>query len=247
MKVCIDAGHNDKGFDTGASGNGLREQDVNFEVAHKLADLLRNNGIEVIETRPTKNTNLGYDLNSSLKARSTFANDSKADYFISIHCNAGGGIGTETYISGIGGNAEKIAKKVNSEIVNTLKTTNRGVKVNNLYVLNKTDMPAVLIELGFIDNVYDSEKLRNKQDDFATSIAKGFLDFLGIAFKGNETAPESKNQYSYDNTVEHMIKLGITTTDNMAYWEKCLTGTEALNKDNVRAIFDRFISKIYEK
>lgn len=56
-----------------------------------------------------------------------------------------------------------------------------------------------------------------------------------------------KNKYSYDNTVEHLIRLGITSIDNMEYWEKCLSGTEELNKDNVRAIFDRLISEVYKK
>ena len=55
------------------------------------------------------------------------------------------------------------------------------------------------------------------------------------------------NKYSYDNTVEHLIRLGVTTTENMAYWEKALDGREPLNKDNVRAIFDRLIAKVYNK
>lgn len=55
-----------------------------------------------------------------------------------------------------------------------------------------------------------------------------------------------KNKYSYDNTVEHMVRLGITKQENMEYWEKSLDGREPLNKENVRAIFDRFISKVYE-
>ena len=56
-----------------------------------------------------------------------------------------------------------------------------------------------------------------------------------------------KNKYSYDNTVEHLIRLGITKKENMEYWEKCLNGTEELNKDNVRAIFDRLIAEVYKK
>ena len=56
-----------------------------------------------------------------------------------------------------------------------------------------------------------------------------------------------KNIYSYDNTVEHLIRLGITDKANMQYWEKVLAGTEPLNKDNVRTIFDRLITKISEK
>lgn len=52
------------------------------------------------------------------------------------------------------------------------------------------------------------------------------------------------NIYSYDDTVENLIKLGITDKANMEYWEKALSGREPLNKDNVRTIFDRLIEKI---
>jgi N-acetyl-anhydromuramyl-L-alanine amidase AmpD len=55
------------------------------------------------------------------------------------------------------------------------------------------------------------------------------------------------NKYSYDNTVDNLIRLGVTTTENMAYWEKVLDGREPLNKDNVRTIFDRLIAKVYNK
>jgi hypothetical protein len=56
-----------------------------------------------------------------------------------------------------------------------------------------------------------------------------------------------KNIYSYDNTVEHLIRLGITNVENMGYWEKTLDGREPLDKDNVRALFDRLIAKVYNK
>ena len=55
-----------------------------------------------------------------------------------------------------------------------------------------------------------------------------------------------KNIYSYDNTVEHLIRLEITDISNMQYWEKALSGKEPLNKNNVRTIFDRLIKKCYE-
>ena len=55
-----------------------------------------------------------------------------------------------------------------------------------------------------------------------------------------------KNIYSYDNTVEHLIRLKITDISNMQYWEQALAGTEPLNKENVRTLFDRLIAKIYE-
>ena len=51
------------------------------------------------------------------------------------------------------------------------------------------------------------------------------------------------NKYSYDDTVDNLISLGITSIENMEYWEKCLDGREKLNKDNVRTIFERLIER----
>ena len=62
-----------------------------------------------------------------------------------------------------------------------------------------------------------------------------------------EKVEKMANKYSYDNTVEHLIRLGITDVENRAYWEKALDGREALDKDNVRALFDRLIAKVYNK
>lgn len=65
-----------------------------------------------------------------------------------------------------------------------------------------------------------------------------------ICFERKQTM---QNKYSYDNTVEHLIRLGITDKENMTYWEKCLDGREPFDKKNVRIIFDRLISKVYDK
>ena len=98
MKICIDAGHNYSGFNTGATGNGLREQDVSFYIADKLKNLFENIGVDVLMTRPTLATNCGKDNATSLSYRYNLANSSNCDLFISIHCNAGGGRGTETLV-----------------------------------------------------------------------------------------------------------------------------------------------------
>ena len=83
-------------------------------------------------------------------------------------------MGTETYIYSQFSKAKDIADKIQDSIVNRLGTKNRGVKINpSLYVLKNTNMPAVLIETAFIDNAEDSEKLRNRADDFASAIAYG--------------------------------------------------------------------------
>ena len=108
------------------------------------------------------------------------ANGWTADVFVSIHCNAAGGDaqGTETLVCCDGGKAGKLARCIQSQIVDSLGTVDRGVKERpNLIVLKETDMPAVLVETAFIDNDYDAELLTNNQDDFARAIARGITDY----------------------------------------------------------------------
>jgi len=102
IKIYIDQGHNPEGINAGAEGNGLREQDINYEVGIYLAELLRENGnFDVRLSRPTPETTLGTSNATSLQARVNDANSWGADYFISIHSNASENEnvnGTEVYV-----------------------------------------------------------------------------------------------------------------------------------------------------
>ncbi len=180
MKICIDSGHNYDKYDTGAVGNGLKEQVVTFEIADRLRKLLVETGIEVIMTRQRLCDNVGKNAKESINERARIANINKCDLFVSIHCNAGGGTGTETLICGTGGKAEVLAKAVNNKIAKDLMLKNRGVKVrSDLGVLRLTNMPAILVETAFIDNKSDAELLKNNKDGFAKAIFDGIMEFLG--------------------------------------------------------------------
>ena len=74
-KLFIDGGHNNNSWNTGAAGNGLKEQDINFAVAKLLAEILEKNGVEIKLSRPTKETNLGTSNASSLQIRVSMANN----------------------------------------------------------------------------------------------------------------------------------------------------------------------------
>ena len=174
MKIFIDAGHNYSGCDTGAQGNGLREQDITFIIAKKLRDLLKNDGHAVKMSRNALTDNIGTTLNESLKKRVQMSNDWGAELFISLHTNAGGGKGTETYVYSTKSGAMTYAQKIQKSIVQNLGMTDRGVKASpDLYVLANTKAPALLVETAFIDNIADAYDLANHPEKFAFAIYEG--------------------------------------------------------------------------
>ena len=185
IKIYIDQGHNPEGVNAGAEGNGMREQDINYEVGIYLAELLRDNGnFSVRLSRPTAQTSLGTTNSTSLQARVNDANTWNADYFISIHTNAAenpAANGTEVYVYSQSSAAYRLAQDIQDSIVDTLGTKDLGVKINtSLYVLRKTSMPALLIELAFITNSEDAELLRNDRYLFAYAIYRGILDYFNL-------------------------------------------------------------------
>lgn len=180
MKICIDAGHNHSGWDTGATANGLREQDVTFDIAAILKNILNQHKIETVLTRESATQNLGTSVNSSLKQRVQRSNLERCDYFVSLHCNAGGGTGTEVLVIKKGGKAELLAEAVLLEITKQFSLQSRGVKEANLLVLRETDCPAILVETAFLDHPSDAQLLKTKREEFARAIAWGILQFLGI-------------------------------------------------------------------
>lgn len=183
IKIFIDPGHNYSGWDTGANGKNTREQEVTFQIASHLCDILKINGIEIKMSRNKLEDNVGSSVSSSLKARADSANRWGADYFISLHCNSyttSAANGTETLILSKDGKAEQLAYAINRNITKQLGMYDRGVKEQNLYVLRNTTMPAVLVEMGFITNEADEWKLINRQLEFANAIADRILGYLGI-------------------------------------------------------------------
>jgi len=170
MKIVIDPGHGGK--DPGAVGpNGLKEAHVNLAVAQKVAERLRKAGVEVKLTRTS-------DVFVGLPHRCNIANSFGADYVISIHCNSAGtpeAKGAETYCYKFGGKGEVLAKAIQAELIAATRRVNRGVKTANYYVLRHTSMPAVLVEIAFINNPEEEALLASDefQQRAAEAIARG--------------------------------------------------------------------------
>lgn len=186
IKIYIDQGHNPRDFNTGAEGNGLYEQDITYEIGRRLYNLLLSNPeFEPRLSRPTPDTVLGTSNSSSLVSRVNEANSWGADIFISLHNNAAENSAASGNEALIYSPSSTVAKALAEDILEQLTLTtglrNRGVVYRpGLYVLKKTEMPAVLVEMGFISNPYDAELLSESPYLFSTGIYRGILKYYGL-------------------------------------------------------------------
>lgn len=187
IKIFIDQGHNPTGYhNIGASWYGLNEQDITYQVGVYLAEMLNNDPrFEARLSRPTPTTVLGTNNSTSLIERVRMANTWPANYFISIHANANLNTainGTEVYIYRYYTQANWLAEQVMDGIVETVGTKNNGIRTNpSLYVLRKTKMPAILVEMAYLSNPSDAEKLKNDQYQFAYGIYIGIMRYFGFS------------------------------------------------------------------
>lgn len=162
MKINLDMGH----VLAGAEGCGKREQDCTREIGYKVKAKLEALGHSVCVC----SVDSASTVSESLAARVNKANANGGDLYVSIHLNAGGGHGTEVYT--YQGKELSAARNVLNNIC-SLGYTNRGIKSANLYVINHTSMPAMLIECCFIDSSEDMN--RYNAEDIANEIVKGLL------------------------------------------------------------------------
>ena len=181
-KVTIDAGHG--GYDGGANYNGRLEKNDNLEIALAVGELLEQNGIEVGYTRIT-------DVYDSPNEKARIANEQGSDLFVSIHRNSSPNpdtySGVETLLYEESGLKRDVANAINEELAE-VGFNNLGLNVRkDLTVLRRTRMPAVLVEVGFINTDADNQLLDNSFDETARAIANGIYKTL----TGNEL-PEAR-------------------------------------------------------
>ena len=175
--VVIDPGHG--GRDSGAVGiNGLKETDVVLDVSRIVTKILIQKGISV---RMTRNKDVELDLSP----RVSLANKTDSDIFVSIHANASRG--KKRYINGIetfyysGWKGRLLAEKIQKEILRVSPgSPDRGVRRGRYFVIKKTNMPAVLVEIGFVTGRLDARRLEKRihRKRVAYAIAKGILQYL---------------------------------------------------------------------
>ena len=186
IKVYIDQGHNPRSYNTGAEGNGYFEQDITYRIGILLNGYFANNpNFETRLSRPTSETILGTSNTTSLTARVRDANTWGADLFVSLHTNASvnpAANGAECLIYSYSSTeALAVAEDILEQMTLITGLRDRGiVERPGLYVLRRTQMPAVVVEMGFITNASDAELLANSPNLFALGIYRGILRYYGL-------------------------------------------------------------------
>ncbi|MEE1032085.1 MAG: N-acetylmuramoyl-L-alanine amidase [Ruminococcus sp.] len=172
-KIVIDAGHG--GEDPGAVYQGRQEKDDNLQLALAVGNILKEHGLDVIYTRTT-------DIYQTPFEKAQIANHAGADFFVSIHRNSSPQPnqynGVETLVYDKSGIKLEMAENIN-EALEEVGFKNLGVKARpGLVVLRRTRMPAVLVEVGFINSDVDNQLLDEKFDETAQAIADGILETI---------------------------------------------------------------------
>ncbi|MFC7784113.1 N-acetylmuramoyl-L-alanine amidase [Rossellomorea sp. GCM10028870] len=186
--LMIDPGHG--GLDPGATYRGFEEKVFNLSTARIVQNyLMENYKVNIIMTRTE-------DKTLSLSDRSTLANVSQPDFFLSIHHNAGGGSGFESYVYSGSVPAQTFIYQniIHDAVMTAIKPFNvvdRGKKRDNFHVLRETNMPSLLVEVLFVDNPRDISLLNNAEfrNAVAVAIARGIAKAL-------ELPPKSDNKKS---------------------------------------------------
>jgi len=210
VKVFIDAGHG--GTDPGAVGNGLQEKNLTLQISTRIRDILlaEYNNVSVLMSRTG-------DTFPSLAARTNQANSWGADFFLSVHINAGGGTGYEDFIyPGSGAPTPTYQSNIHSEILKLVNFTDRGKKQQNFHVLRESNMPALLTENGFIDNTNDAAKL--KTASFIEALARGHVNGIVKCFNLPKKSTATYHTVVSGDTVYSLSQRYDSTAQQIKDW-----------------------------
>lgn len=189
--VVVDAGHGS--VDSGACFENLEEKHINLQVALFVKELLEQSNIKVVMTR-TDDSLYNQSRNDDLIHRVKITNDVNPDCFVSIHVNkfpTSEPFGGQAYY--FAGEASKLlAEKIQHELKSIQPENYRSIGTGNYLVLKRTRCPAVIVEIGFISNPGDRERITNRDEQYriAKAIRNGVVNYLN---NPNPVAPGKEN------------------------------------------------------
>ena len=194
-RIALDAGHG--GSDPGAEYKGRQEKEDTLDLTLAVGDILKKNGIDVYYTRTT-------DEYETPFKKATDANNSGADLFVSIHRNSSENpnqySGVETLVYSDTGLKAEVARNINNQLEDA-GFKNLGVdERKNLVVLKRTKMPAVIVEVRFINNDKDNYLFDKEFDSIAQAFADGILESIPSGSPGNTTSNKSNRTDNNNNS-----------------------------------------------
>lgn len=195
MLIAANAGHC-PGLDPGACGHLRTEANLAKQYVELINKYLNAVGINTI-----------FIQENSLSQICRIANDNDADLFYSLHFNSASNpaaTGTETYYYEGSQRGQIFAQCVQNQLVDTLGLYDRGLKTNSLYVTRNTNMCAILIEVGFINNPTEEKFLIDHMDDACRAIARGITDCIQKLYNSQDVA-------SSGNTTQSSLKPGMAS------------------------------------
>lgn len=200
-KIIIDAGHG--GAEPGAVFQGRQEKADTLRLSLAVGQILHDNGVEVAYTRVT-------DVYQTPFEKAEMANRWGADYFLSIHRNAmpvpGTASGTESLVYADEGEAALLARNINQALRGEGWNDLGVIERPGLVVLRKTEMPAVLVEAGFIDNEADNQFFDTHFAETAEAIADGVLKTLREAGEEPEYYQVQVGAYENPDTARQLVQ-----------------------------------------
>lgn len=174
VNVVIDAGHG--GHDFGAQADVVLEKNLVAEITSKIKALNKDADVKIHFTRSD-------DSFMELQQRTNYINEVKPDLAISLHINNNNSNSTangyEVFVPKETTTSEKskeLAEKLVSKLSEKSQLKNRGVKTGPFYILRKSEVPAMIVELGFISN--DNDRIYLTSENGQTEIATTILDFV---------------------------------------------------------------------
>lgn len=216
--IAIDDGH---GAETAgkrtplfADGKFMHENEFNNAVAQLVKINLERCGFKTILVAQT-------DKDTPLSERTSTANNAKADFYISIHANAASGSwgdanGIETYYYSESVKGQAAAEIIHKQLIKGTPLKDRGFKPAKFYVLKYTNMPSVLVECGFMDNLQEATLLLSGayRKECADEIGKGICEYFKVAWV------EEKLETDVKQAIEILVEKGFINKPD--YWLSCL-------------------------